>query len=150
MSVTISGSLKPLNFKFKPTIIIYTVTFGVPSGLLGSYDMETNYNVDLSASSTAADVVSYQLISGQLPEGVLLNTNSGQIGGILPSVDNDTTYTFTLKATDARGNTNTATYKLVVLTTKQTVVWVTGTPLDNANAGGGYFTRLVAEEKRGS
>lgn len=150
MSVKISGGFKPFNILFKPTQIVYTVTFGVPSGSLGSYDMETNYSVDLSATSTAADVTNYTLTSGSLPNGVLLNTNSGQIAGTLPSVTNDTSYNFTLQATDARGNTNTASYTLTVLTTIRTVSWVTKTPLGDANVGGGYFTKLVAEVKRGS
>lgn len=150
MSVKISGSFKPLKFNFKPVKIEYTVTFGVPSGSIGSYNMSTDYSADLSATSTAADVTSYSISAGALPSGILLNTNSGVIAGTLPSVQNDTSYNFTLQANDARGNSNTASYTLTVLTTLQTVVWITATPLTDASAGGGYFTKLEAEVKRGS
>ena len=70
------------------------------SGSLGTF----NENVSISVSATATDsdsTVTYALASGSaLPSGVTLNSSTGAISGTLPNVSANTTYTFTINASD--------------------------------------------------
>jgi hypothetical protein len=70
------------------------------SGSLGTFYEQ----VSISVSATATDsdsTVSYALASGStLPAGISLNSSSGLISGTLPSISSQTTYTFTVNATD--------------------------------------------------
>lgn len=70
------------------------------SGSLGTFTEQ----VAISVSATATDsdsTVSYALASGSsLPSGVSLNSSTGVISGTLPNITSDTTYNFTINATD--------------------------------------------------
>lgn len=70
------------------------------SGSLGTFGEQ----VSISVSATATDsdsTITYALASGStLPTGVTLNSSSGLISGTLPNIDTDTTYNFTINATD--------------------------------------------------
>ena len=70
------------------------------SGTLGTFGEQ----VSISVSATATDsdsTISYALASGStLPSGVTLNSSTGVISGTLPDISIDTTYTFTINATD--------------------------------------------------
>lgn len=70
------------------------------SGSLGTFTEQ----VSISVSATATDsdsTVTYALANGSsLPSGVTLNSSTGVISGTLPDVSSDTTYTFTINATD--------------------------------------------------
>ena len=70
------------------------------SGSLGSF----NEQVSVSVSATATDsdsTITYTLASGSsLPSGLSLNTSTGAITGTLPDISSDTTYTFTINASD--------------------------------------------------
>jgi hypothetical protein len=71
-----------------------------PSGSLGSFVEQVS--ISLSATATDSDsTVSYSLANGSsLPSGVSLNGTTGAISGTLPDITTDTTYTFTVNATD--------------------------------------------------
>ena len=70
------------------------------SGSLGTF----NQLVSISVSATATDsdsTISYALASGSiLPSGVTLNSSSGLISGTLPYITSNTTYNFTINASD--------------------------------------------------
>jgi hypothetical protein len=69
------------------------------SGSLGTF----NEQVSISVSATATDetAITYALASGStLPAGVTLNSSSGLISGTLPDISTDTTYSFTINASD--------------------------------------------------
>jgi len=70
------------------------------SGSLGTFDELVS--VSLSATATDSDsTVTYALASGSsLPSGVTLNSATGVISGTLPNISSQTTYTFTVNATD--------------------------------------------------
>ena len=59
-------------------------------------------SVSVSATATDSDsTVSYSLASGSsLPSGVTLNSSSGLISGALPDIVTNTTYSFTINASD--------------------------------------------------
>jgi hypothetical protein len=70
------------------------------SGSLGSFAEE----ITMSVSATATDsdsTITYSLASGStLPTGITLNTSSGLISGTLPTISSNTTYSFTINASD--------------------------------------------------
>ncbi len=66
----------------------------------------------------------YSIVTGSLPAGVSLNPTTGVISGT-PTTDG--TYSFTSKATDSKGNTDTASCSIVVLGSIQTGDYVTYT-----------------------
>jgi len=70
------------------------------SGTLGTFTEQ----VSISVSATATDsdsTISYALASGStLPSGVTLNSSTGVISGTLPNIASNTTYTFTINASD--------------------------------------------------
>lgn len=77
---------------------------GVPAwsttaGSLGSISSGGSANFTVTATGDAP--VTYSIVSGSLPSGLSLNSASGAITGTAPSVANETTYNFTIRATDA-------------------------------------------------
>ena len=70
------------------------------SGSLGMF----SELISLSVSATATDsdsTITYSLASGSsLPSGISLNSSTGLISGTLPDVSSNTTYTFTINASD--------------------------------------------------
>ena len=70
------------------------------SGSLGTFTEQ----VSISVSATATDsdsTITYALASGStLPSGVTLNSSTGLISGTLPNISSNTTYTFTINASD--------------------------------------------------
>lgn len=70
------------------------------SGSLGTF----NQLVSISVSATATDsdsTITYALASGStLPSGVTLNSSTGLISGTLPYITSNTTYNFTINASD--------------------------------------------------
>jgi hypothetical protein len=70
------------------------------SGSLGTFNEQVS--ISLSAAATDSDsTISYALASGStLPSGVTLNSSTGLISGTLPDILSNTTYTFTINASD--------------------------------------------------
>jgi hypothetical protein len=69
------------------------------AGSLGTFGEQ----VAISVSAIAIDdsTLSYSLASGStLPSGITLNSSTGVISGTLPSIATNTTYTFTINASD--------------------------------------------------
>ena len=75
------------------------VTWTTSAGSLGSFAEQ----VAISVSAIAADdsTITYSVASGSsLPSGITLNTVTGLLSGTLADVASNTTYTFTLNASD--------------------------------------------------
>ena len=69
------------------------------SGSLGTFAEQVAMSV--SATSTDDSTITYSLASGSsLPSGVTLNSSTGLISGTPPDVASNTTYTFTINASD--------------------------------------------------
>ncbi len=70
------------------------------AGSLGTFTEQNQINVTVAATDTT-DTVTYQLASGSsLPSGITLNSSTGIISGTLPDISENTTYTFTINASD--------------------------------------------------
>ena len=77
-----------------------------------------NGSVSVTVSATDPDsgaTVTYSVLSGALPTGLSLNSSTGAITGTAPNVGSDTTYNFTLRATDNAGNTSDRAFSMVIL-----------------------------------
>ena len=86
--------------------------FTTSSGSLGSADMQTAVSFTIAATEDSAAITTFAVTSGALPSGVTLNTSSGVISGTLPVVTADTTYSFTIRATDAENQTATRNFSI--------------------------------------
>jgi hypothetical protein len=90
------------------------------AGSLASTDEEgdtVTYNIQ-AYDPDSTSVVSYELQSGSLPGGLSLSSGSGDIGtisGTLSEVVADTTYNFTIRATDSASNTSSRSFSITVL-----------------------------------
>ena len=70
-----------------------------PSGTLGTFTEQ--FSISVSATATDETTVTYALASGSsLPSGVTLNSSTGEISGTPPDIATNTTYTFTINASD--------------------------------------------------
>jgi hypothetical protein len=90
-------------------------TWVTASGTLAT--VEESFAVSTSVSATDPDTsatITYSVTSGALPSGVTLNSSTGAITGTAPSVSGDTTYTFTITATDNAGNTSARAFSIVI------------------------------------
>lgn len=86
-----------------------SVTAGtIPSWTTGStvyYQLSTNTSIDLVAADTEISDIDYSIVSGTLPSGLSLDTETGAISGTFSGSANDgDSSNLTLRATDAGGN----------------------------------------------
>jgi hypothetical protein len=71
------------------------------SGSLGTFTEQVSITLSALSSTDSDSTVTYALASGSsLPSGVTLNSSTGVISGTLPNISSQTTYTFTINATD--------------------------------------------------
>ena len=66
------------------------------------------------STATGDAPVTYSLYSGTLPTGATLNTSNGYISGTSPAVGGPTTYTFTIRATDAELQDTNRSFSLTI------------------------------------
>jgi len=159
LTPTLSASAAPYSLKVtNPDNFYYTLRnklsvgsapiWSTFSGLLGTvYDIQRGTKTfTVSASDPEGTSVTYTLDSGNLPIGMTL-TSGGAINGTPNAVINDTTYSFTLKATDGV-NSSFRNFSILVkapiVTTYSTVgnyTWTSPSELDKVRvlvvAGGG-------------
>jgi hypothetical protein len=77
-----------------------TPAWSTAAGSLGTPTKQTSFTSNLSVTGDAP--ITYSLTSGTLPSGITLTANTGVISGTAPNVASDTTYNFTIRATDAQ------------------------------------------------
>jgi hypothetical protein len=88
-----------------------------PAGQIGG-DIYRNGSVSVTVTATDPDTsatIAYSVLSGALPVGLSLNPSTGVISGTAPNVGSDTTYNFTLRATDNAGNMSDRAFSMVIL-----------------------------------
>jgi hypothetical protein len=71
------------------------------SGSLGTFNEQVSVSVSATATDQENTTITYSIANGSsLPSGVTLNSSTGTISGTLPNISTNTTYTFTVNATD--------------------------------------------------
>ena len=68
----------------------------------------------ISYTVAATNATSFALQSGSLPGGTSLNTSSGVISGTESGATSETTYSFTIRATDAEGQTADRAFSITI------------------------------------
>ena len=86
--------------------------FSTPSGTLGTQYETTSFSTTIAATGDSG--ITYSIQSGSLPSGITLNSANGLISGTLATLNNSTTYTFTVRATDAEKQDTDRTFSITV------------------------------------
>ena len=87
-------------------------TFSTAAGSLGSMSAGDTANFTVAATSDSA--VTYAITSGALPGSISLNTSTGAITGTESGATAETTYNFTVTATDAESQTASRAFSITV------------------------------------
>jgi hypothetical protein len=80
------------------------------AGSLGSFAAGSSVSVTVNATNATA----YAVQSGSLPGGVSLNTSTGAITGTESGATSETTYNFTIRATDAQAQTADRAFSITI------------------------------------
>ena len=111
------------------------------AGSLGTFAEQVSMSV--SATATDESTITYSLASGStLPSGITLNSASGLISGTLPNVASNTTYTFTINASDG---TNTVVPRTFSFISNAAPVWSTSSG-SLGSYGGAVSVQLTATD----
>jgi hypothetical protein len=91
-----------------------TPTWVTNSGSLGTVNEAGSINISVSATSDST--VAYSVFSGSLPAGLTLDSVTGTISGTAPAPESgsQTTYNFTIRATDAENQDTNRSFSLTV------------------------------------
>ena len=82
------------------------------AGTLGTFSGGGSVSATVAATSDSA--VSYSVVSGSLPGGTSLNSGSGVISGTESGATDDTTYSFTIRATDGESQTADRAFSITI------------------------------------
>ena len=80
------------------------------AGSLGSNEAGSSVSYTVAATSAT----SFSKVSGTFPGGVSLNTSTGVISGTESGATAETTYSFTIRATDAEGQTADRAFSITI------------------------------------
>ena len=86
--------------------------FSTSAGSLGSINNGASMSFTVAASSDSA--ITFSVASGSLPGGASLNTSTGAITGTESGASSSTTYSFTIRATDAESQTSDRAFSITV------------------------------------
>jgi hypothetical protein len=114
------------------------------AGSLGTF--YEGVSISVSATATDDSTITYALASGStLPSGITLNSSTGAISGTLPDISTNTTYTFTINASDGVNTSVARTFSITSLPVLYELLVVAGggsgavndgTPYEPAGGGG--------------
>ena len=103
-------------YAVRSTNAILTVSdapvWSTSAGTLGTFSGGGSVSATVSATSDSA--VTYSVVSGSLPTGISLNSSTGAISGTESGATADTTYSFTIRATDAETQTADRAFSITI------------------------------------
>ena len=117
------------------------------AGSLGTFTELDVVSVTVAATDTTDSTNSplqYSLVSGSLPGGLSLNSTTGVISGTLTNVISNTTYSFTIGASDSRNTTQTRAFSISV--NDRSPIWTTSSVLPVFTRNVAYSTSVSATE----
>ena len=112
-------------------------TWSTAAGSLGTMDDQTAGSFTVTATSDSA--ITYSKVSGDFPGGLTLNSSTGEISGTESGATADTTYNFTIRATDAEGQTADRAFSITV-----EVLYVIDNSLRFDDGSSDYLTRTTS------
>lgn len=89
----------------------HPITWITPSGLLGVYPANIPLEIKVEAITASGIIDNYKLISGSLPNGLILRTD-GKILGTSNVFIDDSTFTFVIRVTSTVGDISDRTFSL--------------------------------------
>jgi hypothetical protein len=87
-------------------------TWNTAAGSLGS--LAAGGTASFTVSATSDSTIAYSIVSGALPGGLSLNSSTGAITGTESGATAETTYNFTIRATDAEAQTADRAFSITV------------------------------------
>jgi hypothetical protein len=131
-----TGAMYPPRFQ----VVSAGPVWVTPAGSLGNI---TEFLFSFTLQTTGDSIVTYSLVSGQLPVGYALTPSTGIIAGShnIP-IQVVTVYSFTIRATDEEGQYNDRDFTITFVPTFPT--WVTDATLLSGRVGQYYTTRIIA------
>ena len=110
-------------------------TWTTPAGSLSSVGTTSSANISVTATGDAP--ITYNVVSGSLPTGLTLSANTGIISGTAPTVASETTYNFTIRATDAQNQDTDRAFSIAVTVSFDMQYLVVGKGGPRSWGGGG-------------
>lgn len=145
----ITGALNGApNLLLYSVFVDHTITWTTPAGSLGSVDEGFSSNIQLIASGVTGQPIMYSLISGSLPTGITLNAITGLISGTAPIVAVDTTYNFTVRASDTVVFSD-RSFSLTVAQADLPPSWLSAPYLGSVEEGSEFSIKLSAVSNNG-
>jgi len=120
-----------------------------PAGNLGGFEQNTTIpTITLVATEPDSGLISYSVTTGSLPTGITLT--GADIDGTTPSVSGDTTYNFTVTATDNENQSTERSFNIVVykIGLSFNTVTYTGNATARSITGVGFQPDLVWTKTR--
>jgi hypothetical protein len=117
------------------------------AGSLGTFTELQAVSVTVAATDATDSTnspLSYSVVSGALPNGLSLNSSTGVISGTASNVIPNTTYSFTIAATDGRNTAVTRAFSITII--DRSPSWSTGTTLPTFTRNVAYSTTVVATD----
>ena len=115
-------------------------TWTTAAGSLGSSKTQVSFSA--SVNSTGDAPITYSIVSGALPSGLTLNSSTGAITGTTPTVVAETTYNFTVRASDGQNQDTDRAFSIRIIlanppTTADFLVVAGGGASGSSTSGGG-------------
>jgi len=123
-----------------------TPVWTTSSGLLGTFYsyLQGSVNISLIATDSDNPNLTYSITSGALPSGISLNSSTGVISGTTPLIENTTTYSFSVTASDGSNSSSRPFTILVIGTLDISDITATGllthASAENLTSGSSYST----------
>ena len=120
----VSESIEPYDIRVTNPSNLYGVYYDIltvndkpiwqtSAGLLGTFVEQSSVSVTVTAIDEENNTITYALAGGSsLPSGLTLNSSTGNISGTLPDISADTTYTFTINASDGINSVQPRTFSI--------------------------------------
>jgi len=78
-----------------------------PAGTIGTYPSQVEMSFTFSATAISpGTAVTYTVLSGSIPSGLVLNTTTGVLSGVPSTIGGDTVYNFAIRASDNQVGTD--------------------------------------------
>ena len=113
------------------------------SGSLGTFSEGDSVSLSVGATDPESSTVSYSLSSGSLPGGLSLNSSTGVISGVPSEISTNTTYSFTLNASDGA---NTSLRQFSISISNDAPIWSTASTLNSFSKSIAYSTTVLAND----
>ena len=117
-------------------------TWVTAAGSLGTIFDQSRTGNTYTLSATDVQTVSYSVVSGALPTGMSLNSSSGVISGTPNAVGSNTTFNFTVAASDGSLSTNRAFS--ITVNAPTIILYTSGSGTFTTFAGVNNFTATVS------